>query len=193
MKNLFQAGRVLLLDMASTLLFLAVYLLTDNLFLAVGLGMVLGIAQIGWQLFHSKPVEALQWLSVILIVASGTATFFTHDPRFVMLKPSVIYCIVGVVMLKRGWMNRYLPPEATPVADVGTAFGYAWAGLMFASAALNIALALALDAMSWAAAMSAWGIASKLGLFLVQYAVMRMIGRRRAVAATAPRSAAMST
>jgi hypothetical protein len=34
MKNLFQAGRVLLLDMASTLLFLAVYLLTDNLFLA---------------------------------------------------------------------------------------------------------------------------------------------------------------
>ena len=40
MKNLFQAGRVLLLDMASTLLFLAVYLLTDNLFLAVGLGMV---------------------------------------------------------------------------------------------------------------------------------------------------------
>jgi hypothetical protein len=33
--------------------------------------------------------------------------------------------------------------------------------------------------------MSAWGIASKIGLFLVQYAVMTMIGRRRATAATA--------
>jgi intracellular septation protein len=183
MKNLFQAARVLLLDLASTVVFLAIYLLTDNLFLAVGVGMALGIAQIGWQLFTRKPVEALQWLSLVLILASGTATFFTHDPRFVMLKPSVIYCIVGVVMLKRGWMNRYLPPRAAPVADVATTFGYVWAGMMFASAGLNIALALTLDPKSWAAAMSAWGIASKIGLFLVQYAVMTMVGRRRAAAA----------
>ena len=48
MKNLFQAARVLLLDLASTVVFLAIYLLTDNLFLAVGVGMALGIAQIGW-------------------------------------------------------------------------------------------------------------------------------------------------
>jgi intracellular septation protein len=184
MKNLFEAGRVLLLDLASTVLFLMLYLATDNLFLAVGLGMALGVAQISWQLHRKRPVEALQWLSLVLILASGTATFFTHDPRFVMLKPSVIYCIVGVVMLKRGWMNRYLPPRAAPVADVATTFGYVWAGLMFASAALNVALALTLDAKSWAAAMSAWGIASKIGLFLVQYAVMTMIGRRRAAAAT---------
>jgi len=100
----------------------------------------------------------------------------------VMLKPSVIFCIVGVVMLRRGWMNRYLPERAAPVADVGTAFGYAWAGLMFASAALNIVLALTLDAKSWAAVMSAWGIASKIVLFLVQYGVMTAVGKRRAAA-----------
>jgi len=50
MRNLFQASRVLLIDMASTLLFLAAYLLTDNLFLAVGLGMAVGLAQIGWHI-----------------------------------------------------------------------------------------------------------------------------------------------
>jgi intracellular septation protein len=69
MKDLFQASRVLLADMASTLLFLAVYVLTDNLFLAVGLGMALGVAQIGWQLAKKKPVEALQWMSLIVIMA----------------------------------------------------------------------------------------------------------------------------
>jgi len=185
MKNLLSAGRVLALDLASTILFLAVFLLTNNLFLAVGLGMALGVVQIGWQYHRRQPIGSLQWLSVVLVLASGTATFLTHDPLFVMLKPSAIYCIVGVVMLKRGWMNRYLPPRAAPVADVATTFGYVWAGLMFASAVLNIALALTLDAKSWAAAMSAWGIASKIGLFLVQYAVMTMIGRRRATAATA--------
>ena len=184
MTNLFQAARVLMLDLASTLLFLAVYLLTDNLFLAVGLGMALGVTQIGWQLAQKKPVETLQWLSVILIVTSGTATFFTHDPRFVMAKPSVIYAIVGVVIL-RGWINRYLPPRAAPVADIGTLFGYAWVGMMFGSAALNIAPALSLDAKTWAAVISAWGIASKIALFLVQYAAMTVIGRRRSRLASA--------
>jgi intracellular septation protein len=185
MKNLLEAGRVLLLDLASTLLFLAVYLLSDNLFLAVGLGMALGVAQIGWQLWHRKPIGTLQWLSVVLVLASGTATFFTKDPHFVMVKPSVIYVIVGFVMLKRGWMNRYLPPRAEPVKDVATTFGYVWAGLMFFSAALNLALAFSLDAKSWAAAMSAWGPASKIGLFLIQYAAMNMVGKRRAKAAGA--------
>jgi intracellular septation protein A len=141
------------------------------------------VAQIGWALSRRQPLGSLQILSVILILASGTATFFTADPTFVMLKPSVIYCIVGTVMLKRGWMNRYLPERAAPVADVATTFGYAWAGLMFASAALNIALALSLDAKTWAAVMSAWGLFSKIGLFLIQYAWMTAVGRRRAAAA----------
>lgn len=183
MKNLFQAARVLLLDFSSTLLFLAVYRATDNLLLAVGLGMVLGVAQIGGELLRRKPVATLQWVSAVLVLASGTATFLTNDPRFVMLKPSVIYAIIGAVMLKRGWMNRYLPPRAAPVLDVATTFGFVWAGLMFASAALNIALALALDAKDWAAVMSAWAIASKIGLFLIQYATMTAIGRRRRAAA----------
>jgi hypothetical protein len=100
-----------------------------------------------------------------------------------MLKPSAIYCIVGLVMLKRGWMNRYLPPRAAPVADVATTFGYVWAGLMFASAGLNIALALSLDPKPWAAVMSAWGVLSKIALFLIQYGTMLTIGRRRAAAA----------
>jgi intracellular septation protein len=187
MKNLFMAARVLLYDLASTVFFLVLFLLFNNLFLAVGLGMALGVIQISWQLVTRRPVGTLQWLSVVLVLASGTATLLTNDARFVMLKPSVIYCIVGVVMLKRGWMNRYLPPRAAPVADIGTLFGYAWAGLMFASAALNIALALTLDATTWALLMSGWGIASKIGLFLIQYAVMVSIGRRRAArAASSP-------
>jgi intracellular septation protein len=185
MRNLLQAARVLMMDLASTILFLVVYLATDSLYVAVGLGMALGVAQIGWQYVRKQPIGSLQLLSVVLILASGTATFFTRDPTFVMLKPSVIYCIVGAVMLRRGWMNRYLPERAQPVADVATTFGYVWAALMFASAALNIALALTLDAKTWAALMSAWGLASKIGLFLIQYGWMTAVGRRRAATALA--------
>ena len=181
MKNLFQASRVLLLDMASTLLFLAVYLLTGNILLAVAVGMALGVGQIAWELARKRPVEALQWLSLIIILVSGSATFFTNDPVFVMLKPSVVYVVVGIVMLRRGWMTRYLPPIAqATVPDLGITFGYVWAGLMFFSAALNIVLALMLEPATWAAVKSFWAIGSKLSLFGIQYAVMKSTGIRRA-------------
>lgn len=184
MKNLFEAGKLLLLDMAATLFFLALYLLTHNVTLSVVLGMALGLAQIGWQFVRRKPIDTMQWLSLFLVLGAGTITLITNDPRFVMIKPSVIYVVVGIVMLKRGWMNRYLPPIAIElVPDIAIIIGYAWSGLMFFSAALNVIVALNFDVATWSAAMSIYGIVSKAAMFLISYTVMRTIGiarRRRA-------------
>ncbi len=155
MKNLFDAGKLLLLDMAATLFFLMLYLLTHNVALSVVLGMALGIAQIGWQLARGKPIDTMQWMSLFLVLGAGTVTLITNDPRFMMIKPSVIYAIVGVVMLKRGWMNRYLPPVAIAlVPDIAVILGYAWSGMMFFSAALNVVVALNFSVVTWSVAMS---------------------------------------
>jgi intracellular septation protein len=179
-RNLLEAGRVLFLDMAATLFFLVLYLLTHNVALSVVLGMALGTAQIGWQLTRRMPIDTMQWMSLFLVLGAGTVTLITNDPRFVMIKPSVIYIIVGIVMLKRGWMNRYLPPIAIElVPDIAVIFGYAWSGLMFFSAALNLIVALNFSVVTWSAAMSIWGIVSKLVLFLIGYVIMRSIGARR--------------
>ena len=186
MNHLLQSARLLVSDLASTLMFLAVLLITKDLMLAVALGVGLGVVQIGWLMARRKPIDTMQWLSIGLVVVSGLATMLTRDPRFVMLKPTVIYCIVGAYMLRPGWMNRYLPPIAVQtVPDLAYLFGFIWAGLMFLSAVLNIALALTLDPVSWSATMSIWGIASKVALFLIQYATMRLIGRRRVMAMSA--------
>jgi len=182
MKNLLQAGKLLLLDMAATLFFLVLYLLTHNVALSVVLGMALGVGQIGWQLARRNPIDTMQWMSLFLVLGAGTVTLITHDPRFVMIKPSVIYLIVGVVMLKRGWMNRYLPPVAIElVPDISVIFGYLWSGLMFFSAILNVIVALNFSVVTWSVAMSIYGIVSKAALFLIGYATMRTVAvaRRR--------------
>ena len=182
MKNLFNAGKLLLLDMAATLFFLVLYLLTHNVSLSVVLGMGLGVAQIGWQLARKKPIDTMQWMSLFLVLGAGTVTLLTHDPRFMMVKPSVIYLIVGIVMLKRGWMNRYLPPIAMElVPDIAVMVGYAWSGLMFFSAALNLIVAFNVSVVTWSVTMSIYGIVSKTVMFLIGYAVMRTVGvtRRR--------------
>jgi intracellular septation protein len=194
MANLMHSARLLISDLASTLLFLAVLLITKDLMLAVALGVGLGVIQIGWMKLRRQKIDTMQWLSIGLVVVSGIATMLTNDARFVMLKPTVIYCIVGAYMLRPGWMNRYMPPIAVQtVPDIAWIFGFVWAGLMFGSAVLNIVLALTLDPISWSATMSIWGIVSKVALFLVQYVTMRAIGTRRGRAAAASASASAST
>jgi intracellular septation protein len=157
-------------------------LLTQNIALSVVLGMLLGAAQIGWQFARRKPIDTMQWMSLFLVLGAGTVTLITNDPRFVMIKPSVIYIIVGVVMLKRGWMNRYLPPIAIElVPDIAVIVGYVWSGLMFFSAALNVIVAFNFSIVTWSVTMSIYGIVSKVVMFLIGYTVMRTVGvaRRR--------------
>ncbi len=187
MRNFFAAAKLLLLDMASTVFFLTVFLLTKNIPLSVALGVALGVAQIAFEFVRKRPIDTMQWLSLFLVVGAGTATLITNDPRFVMVKPSLIYFVVGVVMLKPGWMNRYLPPIAKElVPDLAFIFGFIWSGLMFFSAALNVIVALNFSVVTWASFMSVYGIVSKLGLFLIQYATMRYMGVRRRRAMPSP-------
>jgi intracellular septation protein len=49
------------------------------------------------------------------------------------------------------------------VPDIAIIFGYAWAGLMFLSAALNLIAAMSFSVMAWSAFMSVWAVASKVG------------------------------
>ena len=191
MKTLFHSAKFLALDMASTIFFVVLFALTKNVVLSVAIGMVLGVAQIGWELARKKRPDAMQWLSLFLVLAAGAATLITKDPRFILFKPTIIYCIVGFVMLKRGWMNRYLPARAMLIVpDVGVVFGFIWAGLMFFSGALNLAIALRGDMALSLKFLAIFPLASKLSLFAIQYATMRLIGRRRYLAMTPQAQAA---
>jgi intracellular septation protein len=180
MKDLFDSGMLLVLDLASTFVFLIAYLLTNSIPFSVTLGMVLGVAQIGWEFARKRPIGTMQWMSLFLVVCFGGITLITNDPRFVMIKPSLIYTVVGIVMLKPGWMNRYLPPAAiAEMPDVVRIFGFIWSGLMFFSAGLNVIVVLGFSVVTWASFMSVYGIVSKLALFLIQYGTMRYVGFSR--------------
>jgi intracellular septation protein len=128
MKDFLDAAGLLLFDLASTLVFLLMFLLTHNTMLSIGLGIAFGVAQIGFQFARRSRRRhgVAEPFSLFLVVAAGTATLLTHDPRFVLFKPSVMYVIVGAVMIKPGWLNRHLPETAkTVVPDVAAAVGLA--------------------------------------------------------------------
>lgn len=186
MKDFLNAVKLLAVDLASTFFFLALFFLTHNTIASVSLGMALGLVQIGTQLVRRKPIGAVGWLSLVLIIASGSATLVTNDLRFMLFKPSVLYAIAGVVMLKPGWMHRYLPGIAIAIVpDVAIIVGFVWAGLMFVSAAVNAFVALTCSIATWAFTMPIFGIVSKIAVFLAGYASMRIITVRRVRAMSA--------
>lgn len=187
------AFRAIAIDMLSTILFVAVWTVTGNLLLAVGLAMALGVGQILYQLIRRREIGALQWLALVLVMASGAATLVTQDARFVMIKPTVIYAVIGVVMLKPGWMDRYLPQEAHDNVPRGAivATGFAWAGLMFLTGAANLAVALTCTEATWRMFIAIFPVVSKIVAVIVTVAALRRIGRatraaRDAAAAAQP-------
>ena len=137
MNSLFYAARPILADMLSTILFAALFSLTSNVMVATAAAVALGIGQVAYEKRRGRPVPGMQWASLGLVTVLGGATLFTGDPRFVMIKPTVVYLTIGGAMLQRGWMNRYIPPRADGLISprLITAWGYVWAGMMFATAA----------------------------------------------------------
>jgi intracellular septation protein A len=184
MKNLAYAIRPLALDMLSTLFFAGVFALTKSVIVATAIGMAVGIGQVGWLLLRGRKIAALQWASVGLVIVMGSAAILTNDPRFVMIKPTIIYVVVATSMLQPGWLTRYTPPDGLVYLprSLMVGAGYGWAALMALTAVLNMYFAFFTSAAVWAAFLAIFPMASKLTAFAIHYAVFRAIARRNALA-----------
>ncbi|WP_340647671.1 septation protein IspZ [Phenylobacterium sp.] len=183
MHPLIYAARPLVLDFLATIVFLILVALKVDPTIAAGVAIAIGIGQVVVLKIMKRPIAPLQWLGLGLVLVFGTASLLTHDMRFLMVKPTVVYLLVGAFMLKRGWMLRYMPPIAAGHGeDVMVVFGYVWAGLMFVSGAANAVVAVAFTD-HWVAFMAIFPTVSKIALFAVQYLTMRAVVRRRMIAA----------
>src|SRR3954469_18639404 len=169
MYNLLYAARPILIDSLGVIFFAALMALGMSPAHAAAIGVATTIGHVLILKFLRRPVAPLQWMSLVLVLASGLATYATDDPRFVMVKATIVYAAIGTVMLKPGWMLRYIPPVAKAhVEDVATVFGYLWAGLIFTTGAANLVVALAFTAW-WPAFVATVPLASKILLFAVQF------------------------
>ena len=183
MHPLIYAARPLVLDFLATIVFLVLVALKVDPAIAAGVAIAIGVGQVVVLKIMKRPIAPLQWLGLGLVVVFGTASLLTHDIRFLMVKPTLVYLLVGAFMLKRGWMLRYMPPIAAGRGeDVMVVFGYAWAGLMFVSGIANAVVAVAFTD-HWVAFMAVFPMASKIALFAIQYLTMRFVVRRRIMAA----------
>jgi intracellular septation protein A len=173
-------------DFLSTIVFLVVYLTTDNVVLATSVAIAGAVGQVIHARFKGQPLGFMTWASLGLVIVLGGATLLTHDPRFVLAKPAIGHFAIGAIMLKRGWLLRYSPPIVTEtIPEYVTVAGYAWAALMFVLGAGTIAVAATGDLKLWAFYVSVVLIGAKIAAFAVQYVAFRQLVTNRIRAARA--------
>ena len=184
MRYLLPTLRPVLEDLAGTFAFYLLFLLTGDARLGAGVGTAIGLAQIGWHLVRRRPVPMLLKLAMTLTVVLGAATFVSADPRFVLAKPSIVYAAIGVTMLPRGWVRRYVPARAVELLPARTLdrVGWGWAALLLGTAVFNAVLVATLPPARAVLLFAAWGVTSKLTLFAGQYALLYPRARKTALA-----------
>lgn len=192
MVHFLKAFKPIFADFIATIVFIALYAITGSIYAAIPLGIAAGILQIAWLKYRGSPVSTMQWASLVLVIVLGGASLVSHDPRFVMIKPSIGSFAIGCVMLSSNWLDRYLPEIVKQ--NVSKAFTLAWSrgwGIyLFLLAAANLYVAFTMGPKAWAWFNGIVPMTGQIGLFLIQFAVTRFIVRRRVrarIAAGEPR------
>lgn len=184
MMDLLRTFRPLVSDFLSTIFFIIAYEVTGDIIVATLVGIGISVLQFLWFRFRKHDIALMQWASLFLVLALGTATLLTRDPRFVMIKPSIAGTAIAIVMLQNGWQLRYMPEIVK--ANASRAFligwGYVWSALYFVLAAVNLYVALKLGTKPWVAFNATVTWIAPVGLFLFQYATTRFVVRRNVMA-----------
>ena len=74
------AAKPILRDLLSSLVFVGLFWLTGNIFLATGAGIALGIVQTLWMRMRAHPIGPLQWLSIVLVTVATSAGLMRSEP-----------------------------------------------------------------------------------------------------------------
>ena len=91
-----------------------------GVFIGTAVFMVAIVAAIIVGLILFRRVSPMLWLSAILILGFGAVTLYLHDPRFIQIKPTVIYTALGGLLLGSVLLGK---PLLRPM------LGYAFPGL----------------------------------------------------------------
>ncbi|BDI60793.1 inner membrane-spanning protein YciB [Qipengyuania nanhaisediminis] len=153
-------------DYGPLLVFLAVYRLNapddpdaagELLAIIYGTGafMVAAVAALAISKWRLGKVSPMLWFSTALIVGFGALTIFFGDPRFVQLKPTIIYTGFGIALLGGYFTGRALLKILLEAAFEGVdeagwlKLSRNWGVFFLLLAALNEVLVAQLDFEGW--------------------------------------------
>ena len=113
-----------------------------------------------WTLGRISP---MMWMSAILVIVFGSLTLYLHDPKFIQIKPTIIYSILsamlfGGLLRGRALLKYVLEHGYDGLSDKGwLLLSRNWAGYFAAMAVANEILRASVEFDAWLT-IKVWGV-----------------------------------
>ena len=144
----------LLIDFFPIILFFVAFKFW-GIYVATGVAIAATVLQIAYLRYKHGKVEAMQWVSLGVIVAFGGATLLAHSETFIKWKPTVLYWLMGGALLVGKWVFRRNLIKSLMGAQMAlpepawNALNWAWSGFFAAMGLLNLWVAFNFDTDTW--------------------------------------------
>lgn len=165
----------MLIDFLPLLLALVAYKLKGIYAATIALMVALPLIPLGQKLLGKKVSQVHLW-SAALVLVFGTATLLLRDPRFIMVKPTVLYvALAGVLvvvqrMSDRSVLERAMGGSIQLSAADWRALNGVWVAFFVLLAALNLWVAYSFSEATWFN-FKVWGLTGLTLLFVVGQSV----------------------
>lgn len=166
------------LDFGPLLVFFLVYKFSNIIF-GTGAFMAAILIAVIISKWKMGKVSPMLWLSAVLVIGFGALTIYFNDPRFIQIKPTIIYTgfavILGVGLLRGKAMLKYLLQAAYEgLSDEGwLKLSRNWAIFFVAMAVLNEAMRMTLTFDLWLT-LKVWGMTILSFIFAIANVPMLM-------------------
>ena len=143
-----------LLDFFPIILFFVAFKL-GGIYVATAVAIAATVVQIAYLHFKHGKVEPMQWLSLGVIVLFGGATLIAQSDTFIKWKPTVLYWLMGGVLLVGQWffgtsfIQRLMGAQMQLPPAVWSHLNWAWAGFFASMGLLNLWVAYSFDTDTW--------------------------------------------
>jgi intracellular septation protein len=167
----------LLIDLGPLVAFFVTYFLAERvrpeagIYWATGVLMVATVAALVASRVWLGRFSLSPLITAVLVVVFGALTLWLQDPRFIMIKPTIIYvlfaAVLAVGLLMRRPLLALLLGEALQLTDEGwRKLTLRWMGFFVAMAILNEIVWRNFDASIWVS-FKVWGILPLTAVFAI--------------------------
>ena len=143
-----------LFDLFPVILFFVAFKAFD-IYVATGVAIVATFAQIGWLLARGRSIDAMLWVSLVLIVLFGGATLLLRDETFIKWKPTVLYWLFGAVLagasliFRQNLIRKLMEEQLSLPERVWGLLNASWVGFFAFMGAANLFVAYTFSTDAW--------------------------------------------
>lgn len=133
-------------DLFPLLLFFAAFKFYD-IYAATAVAIAASFAQVGYFWFRHHRVETMHVVTLAVIAVFGSLTLLLHDDTFIKWKPTLVYWILGALVLASQWfgrktiVERMMSAQIALPAQVWKRLNLSWGVFFAALGAVNLYVA----------------------------------------------------